>query len=377
MLPLYSVKTIKHYHSNMNHFSKDTKTAAEAKEEAQRIAFGPVAFQAAQAMRKNGLLQIIRDAGKSGITIEEAASKAGLSVYGARVLMEAALGMGVCTVNEDRYCITKTGFFLLYDDLTIANINFVDDVCYNGLAYLGESIEKGKPVGLKVFGEWPTIYEGLSSLPEKVQESWFAFDHHYSDGSFPIVIRHVLDLGVKNLIDIGGNTGKWAITCVKKSPDIHITMMDLPGQLTMARKKITDLGLTDRISFHPVNILDEKQAFPIGHDAIWMSQFLDCFSESEITSIVKRCYDALDENGYLLILENFWDCQQFAAAAFTIQMTSLYFTALANGNSQMYNSGVFTKCVLDAGFRIEKQIDHIGEGGHSLMICRKEKQLHS
>ncbi|MBZ5858861.1 methyltransferase [Flavihumibacter profundi] len=359
----------------MNHFSKDTKTAIEAKEEAQRIAFGPVIFQAAQAMRKNGLLLTIRNAGKEGITIADAAQKTGLSVYGARVLMEAALGMGVCTLNDGKYAITKTGFFLLYDDLTIANIDFVDDVCYNGLAYLEESIATGKPEGLKVFGNWPTIYEGLSSLPEQVQKSWFAFDHHFSDGSFPVVLKYVLALDIKKLIDIGGNTGKWAISCVQQSPGIEVTIMDLPGQLAMAEKRIREMGYADRIHFHPVNILDEQEQFPKGHDAIWMSQFLDCFSETEITSILKRCYAALEDTGYLLILENFWDCQKHAAAAFSIQMTSLYFTALANGNSQLYDSELFKKSVFDAGFTIEKQIDYIGEAGHTLLICRKAKPV--
>ena len=358
----------------MNHFSKDTKTAIEAKEEAQKIAFGPVIFQAAQSMRKIGLLKVIRDAGKLGITISDAAVKSGISEYGARVLMEASLGMGVCTLNDGRYAITKTGFFLLYDDLTIANIDFIDDVCYNGLGYLQESIETGKPAGLKVFGDWTTIYEGLSSLPPQVQKSWFAFDHHFSDGSFPLVLAHVLSLGLKKLIDIGGNTGKWAISCVQNSPDIEVTMMDLPGQLRMAEKKVTEMGLADRIHFHPVNILDEKEQFPTGHDAIWMSQFLDCFSEAEITSILKRCYAALDEDGYLLILENFWDCQKFAIAAFSIQMTSLYFTALANGNSQLYDSVVFKKAVFAAGFSIENQIDYIGEAGHTLLVCRKASE---
>ncbi|KIC95148.1 methyltransferase [Flavihumibacter solisilvae] len=355
----------------MNHFSKDTRTAVEAKEEAQRIAFGPVMFQAAQAMRKNGLLMILRNAGKAGITVEDAAEKAGLSVYGARVLLEAGLGMGVCIINEEKYTLTKTGFFLLADPLTAVNMDFIDDVCYDGLASLEESVATGKPVGLKVFGEWPTIYEGLSKLPENIQRSWFAFDHYYSDGSFPLVRKHVFDLGVRKMIDIGGNTGKWAISAVTNNPDLHITMMDLPGQLAVAQKKIADLGLGERINFHPVNILDEKEQFPKGHDAIWMSQFLDCFSEEEITSILRRCYDALDETGYLLIMENFWDCQKFAAAAFTLQMTSLYFTALANGNSQLYHSEVFKKCVYAAGFKIENQIDHIGEAGHTLLICRK------
>lgn len=357
----------------MNHFSKDTKTALEAKEEAQRIAFGPVVFQAAQTMRRNGLLKVIREAGKAGITIEAAAEKTGLSHYGARVLMEAGLGMGALIVNDDRYSLTKTGFFLLSDPLTAVNMDFIGDVCYEGLADLDKSIENGKPEGLKVFGEWPTIYEGLSKLPKDIQTSWFNFDHYYSDGSFPLALPMVFETGVKNIIDIGGNTGKWAISCAQYAPDIHVTIMDLPGQVNMAMERIESLGLSDRISFHPVNILDEAQQFPRGHDGIWMSQFLDCFSDAEITSILKRCNTALDENGYVFILENFWDCQRFAAAAFSLQMTSLYFTAMANGNSQMYDSAVFKKCIEDAGLMIEKQIDHIGEGGHTLLICRKQK----
>ncbi|HOA37725.1 MAG TPA: methyltransferase [Flavihumibacter sp.] len=357
----------------MNHFAADKLNALESRELAQRIAFGPVMFQAAQAMRRNGLLMEVRRAGKAGITIAEVADKTGLPVYGARVLMEAGLGMGVFTIDDqEKYRITKTGHYLLFDELTIANINFIDDICYEGLAFLEESIATGKPAGLKTLGNWNTVYEGLSSLPARKQKSWFGFDHHYSDGTFPLVIKDVFALGIKKMIDIGGNTGKWTMTCLNYDPTVEITMMDLPGQLRMAEQRMIEHGFSSRVHYHPVNILDEKEAFPKGHDAVWMSQFLDCFSEAEITSIVRRCYDALDEKGYLLILENFWDVQEFEVAAMTIQMTSLYFTAIANGNSQMYDSKVFIKAVEAGGFFIEKQIDHIGEAGHTLLVCRKK-----
>ncbi|GAO42088.1 methyltransferase [Flavihumibacter petaseus] len=357
----------------MNHFSKFNLSAIQAKEAAQRIAFGPVMFQAAQAMRRTGLLMTVRNARNAGITLEDAAEQTGIPVYGARVLMEAGLGMEVFTVDDNGlYRITTTGYFLLFDDLTIANLNFVDDVCYDGLAFLEESIRNGKPEGLRVFGKWDTIYEGLSRLPEDVQKSWFAFDHHYSDGSFPLVIKIVFELGVQKMIDIGTNTGKWALACLAYHPDVHITMMDLPGQLQIAERRVREKGFADRTTAIPVNILDENAVIPKGHDTIWMSQFLDCFSEQEITSIVRRCYDALDENGKLLILENFWDVQEHYVAALTIQMTSLYFTALANGNSQMYDSRVFIKAVEAGGFYVEKQINHIGEAGHTLLVCRKK-----
>jgi ubiquinone/menaquinone biosynthesis C-methylase UbiE len=174
----------------------------------------------------------------------------------------------------------------------------------------------------------------------------------------------------QHLLDIGGNTGKWAIACAKHNPDVHITIMDLPGQLKMAKARMDELKLSDRVSFYPTNILDENLPFPKGHDIIWMSQFLDCFSEEQIVSIMKRCYEALDENGAVLILEPFWDRQKFEVASFCMQQTSLYFTALANGNSQMYNSETFIACIEQAGFNIDEQIDNIGFS-HTLLKCVK------
>jgi ubiquinone/menaquinone biosynthesis C-methylase UbiE len=356
----------------MEFFKKDNKTALEAKGLAQFIAFGPVVFQVAKVMRDTGILSVIEESASAGMTIEEIENRVQLPHYGVRVLLESSLGIGLVLENDGRYTLTRTGYFILHDPLTKVNMDFVHDVCYKGLFDLDKSIETGKPEGLKEFGDWPTIYEGLSQLPAHVQKSWFAFDHFFSDTAFPAVIKHVYKDGIKNILDIGGNTGKWAIASAKHAPDIHITIMDLPGQLNMAKKRMEELGLTNRVSFYPTNILDESQPFPKGFDAIWMSQFLDCFSEAEIVSILKRCATAIDDNGYVLILEAFWDTQRFETAAFCLQQTSIYFTALANGNSQMYDSRVFKQCIYDAGFEIVEQTDGIGLS-HSLLKCRKRK----
>jgi ubiquinone/menaquinone biosynthesis C-methylase UbiE len=210
-------------------------------------------------------------------------------------------------------------------------------------------------------------------LPEQVQKSWFSFDHFFSDDAFPIVLPKVYgDKQIKKMLDIGGNTGKWAIASVKYSEDLHITIMDLPGQLNVAKTKVSQLGLEDRISFFPVNILDKSVSFPKGFDAIWMSQFLDCFSEDEIVSILDRCKEALGEDGVIIILEPFWDRQKYEIAAFCLQQTSIYFTALANGTSQMYSAETFLACIKRAGLEIIGQEDNIGLS-QSLLKCKKAK----
>jgi ubiquinone/menaquinone biosynthesis C-methylase UbiE len=355
----------------MNFFEKETKTALQAKEDAQWIAFAPFVFQTAKVLRDTGILTIVEGSRNEGYTLEEVVEKSKLPLYGVRVLLEGGLGIGLLLLKDGKFTISKTGFFVLNDGLTKANMDFSHDVCYKGLFDLDKSIETGKPEGLKVFGSWKTIYEALSKLPEPVQKSWFKFDHYYSDDAFPAVLPLVFKDKPKRLLDIGGNTGKFAIQCVQFDPDVHVTIMDLPGQLEMAKANIEKLGLSERISFHENNVLDETKKFPKGFDAIWMSQFLDCFSDAEIISILKRADEAIDSNGRVYILEPFWDRQRFRASAFSLQMTSIYFTAMANGNSQMYYSETFLKLIEKAGLKVEEETNQVGVC-HTLVKCAKK-----
>lgn len=356
----------------MDFFKKEKKTAFEAITYAQWIAWAPMVFQATRVMRDTGILTVLQEAGKSGLTMQEIEEKVKLPHYGVRVLLESGLGIGLVLLNEDKYTLTKTGYFILTDELTKANMNFVQDVCYQGMFFLEDAIKTQKPAGLKVFGDkWSTIYEALSQLPENIRKSWFGFDHFYSDDAFPLVLPLVFKNKPKRMLDIGGNTGKWSMKAVTFDPDVHVTIVDLPGQVNMAKANIEKMGLGNRISFHETNMLDDKQPLPKGYDAIWMSQFLDCFSDAEITSILKRCHAAVSDDGFIYIMESFWDKQKFEVGAFSLQQTSLYFTAIANGNSQMYNSEVFLKCVDEAGFTVVEQIDQIGVS-QTLLRCKKK-----
>ncbi len=305
-----------------------------------------------------------------GASIEEVAEKLELSVYGVKVLLEAGISLEMVMAKEGLFHITKTGYFILSDELTKVNMDFTQDVNYLGMFDLQESIKNGKPEGLKVFGNWPTVYEALAELPEKVRESWFGFDHYYSDFAFPEVLPHIFINKPKKIMDVGGNTGKFSIFCAKNNPDVNMTILDLPGQVNDANKNIEEEELADRISTHALNLLDNSIPFPKGHDAIWMSQFLDCFSQEEILGLLNRSFEALDENGTLFILETYWDKQQFPASTYSLHATTLYFTAIANGNSQMYHSDDMKKLVEKAGMHVEEVIENIGVS-HTLFKCKK------
>lgn len=354
----------------MRNFGSDKLSALDAKFEAQKIAFGPIAFQAVRVMRDLGILKMVEESRKEGILSDDIAKELKLSRYGVQVLLDAGISCQVVKQENDKFFLTKTGYFILNDPLTIANMDFVQDVNYLGFFNLEESIKKGKPEGLKVFGKWKTVYEGLSQLPPKVKESWFKFDHYYSDLVFPLVMPLIFADKPKKLLDIGGNTGKFSIKAAQYDPDVHITILDLPGQLDVAYGNIEEAGLSDRIDGFPIDLLDPDNKYPPHVDAIWMSQFLDCFSEEEIAHLLSRAFDALDQGGILYINETYWDRQKYPASEYSLNMTSLYFTAIANGNSRMYHSEDMIRLLGNAGFEIAEDIDGLGVS-HTLLKCKK------
>ncbi|MDC5811387.1 methyltransferase [Vibrio europaeus] len=351
--------------------NKDPFNALEAKTEAQKLSFAPIVFQTARTLRDLGVLSALDKAGEKGLNAIEIAQQTQVSEYGVKVLLDMAISANIVLWEKPNYCLANLGFFILHDGMTKANMDFTADVCYAAMMHLTESIVEGKPAGLKELGDWETIYQGLSTLPEQAKESWFKFDHFYSDRSFPVLLEEVFKGQPKTLVDIGGNTGKWAMQCCNYNQDVEITIVDLPQQLEMAMTNAKDQGFASRVHPHPANMLDKQQALPESADVWWMSQFLDCFSPMEILNILKKVKGQLREGDSIYILELFWDAQKYDAASFSLNATSLYFTCLANGNSRFYRSDDFLEIIEAAGLAVEERTDNIGLG-HTLLKLKSQ-----
>jgi len=346
------------------------KSALDAWFDAQKIALGPIIFQAARLLRDSGVLNILSEA-RAGLTVEEIADRCETPGYGILVLLEAGLAAEVVRREDDRYVLTATGFYLLTDESTRINMDVVQECCFQSAYYLEDSIRDGRPVGLqKIFGDWETIYPALPSFPAAARESWLKWDHYYSDAAFPQALPIVFEAKPRMLLDVGGNTGKWAIQCAQHCEDVSVTILDLPGVVAMADASIRERGLQGRIETHGIDLLDGSKPFPVGFDAIWMSQFLVCFSEDEVLSLLERAAAAMDANARLYILDNFWDRQIHDIAKFCLQTFSLYFTFLANGRSRMYKASDISGMVEAAGMKVDAVSDNLGICS-SLMICSK------
>jgi hypothetical protein len=355
-------------------FSPERQSAFAARFEAQKIAFGPVVFQCVRYAWKRGMLQALADAGGTGLTVPELAATGRWTEYALKVVLETCLSAGVVYLHGGRYALDKAGFCVLTDAITQINLDFNHDVCYEGLFKLEQSLDQEKPLGLAALGAWPTLYEGMSELPEPAKSSWFAFDHHYSDTSFPAILPDVFATAPRHVMDIGANTGKFSCAALAYHPSVQLHLVDLARQLAEADGALRAAGpqVRARAHLHPADLLDPTLALAPGMDVIWMSQFLSCFSEPAIASVLERAAGALAPRGQLLIMDTFWDRQRYDIAAYCLINTSPYFTAMASGNSKIYESGDYIRLAEAAGLRLLTVRDDIGYCHSLLRFARAE-----
>ena len=144
-----------------NLFKHKPLTAYDAIYEAQKIAYGPLVFQAVRTLRELGILSTL-DEHKSGISANDITEKLELSLYAVETLLESGLSCGVVDIDEaELYRLSKTGFYLLHDEMTRINMDYNHYVCYQGMYFLDEACKTGKPTGLQVFGDQDSLYRCL------------------------------------------------------------------------------------------------------------------------------------------------------------------------------------------------------------------------
>ena len=337
--------------------------------EAQKIAFGPVVFQVARVLRDWGIFALLQK-NKKGLSVEEISKECDISLYAAEILCESGFSMGALSLENELYTLTRIGFFLLYDEMTNVNMNFNHDVNYLGLFHLDKALKDREPTGLHKFFDTKeeTIYPLLTKLPQKAKDSWFNFDHFYSDASFKKLVVIMSQKNIKTMLDIGGNTGKWSVALTLASPQTTVTILDHKPQIDEAFSRANKAGVRERVKGYPIDLLDHTLAFPSGVDAVWMSQFLDCFGVNDIINILRRAKNALNEDGKVYIVEPFWDRQSHEIGAYCLINISPYFTALANGTSKMYRAVEFERFIKEAGMKIVEEVDGLGFGS-TLMVC--------
>lgn len=137
----------------------------------------------------------------------------------------------------------------------------------------------------------------------------------------PAIIKAIQPGDARRLLDIGGASGTYTIAFLEESPHICATIFDLPEVIEMARVKIMEAGLKDRVEFVSGNFYTDP--LPPGHDLAFLSAIIHQNSPDQNLALFRKIAAGLKPQGRLVIRDHVMEDDKTApksGAIFAINM---------------------------------------------------------
>lgn len=105
----------------------------------------------------------------------------------------------------------------------------------------------------------------------------------------------------QRMLDIGGNSGEFALQICRQSPGLRATVFDLPVVCRIGREHVATEPEADRIDFVAGDASQDQ--LPTGFDLLTFKSMLHDWPEELAKQFIERADDALAPGGTLLIYE--------------------------------------------------------------------------
>lgn len=106
----------------------------------------------------------------------------------------------------------------------------------------------------------------------------------------------------KNLIDVGGASGTYTIAFLRAAPEMRATLFDRPAVIPIARERLIEAGLIERVSLVAGNFYEDE--LPQGHDLALISAIIHQNSPAENVDLFRKVLRALVSGGRIIIRDH-------------------------------------------------------------------------
>ncbi len=232
------------------------------------------------------------DALKSPVTAGEVAGKLGLSEKGTERLLNALTGMGIAVKNDGKFhlpeewqrYLTKDGDHSMQQWIRLSS-----DLMPVWLE-LPKFIQSGTMV--------KSIMDVLGNQPEEMRAFIDAMHDKGLTATWMLARELPLD-DAKNLLDVGGGPGTYALEWAKLHKRLKATIFDIPPVLEVAKTYIKRYDLEDRVDTMPGDFT--KDGFGTGYDLILMANVLHMYDEKVGRDMIGKGFKSLEPGGRLVV----------------------------------------------------------------------------
>lgn len=253
------------------------------------------------------LFTLIGKAGDAGATAAELATQCQAAERGVRILNDALVLLGFLTkdarAEPHRYRLTDESAAFL-DRRSPAYfggaMRFLhSDTVRGGFERLTEAVRRGGTVvGAESQGTvapecdvWVDFARAMAGAMTPASQSLAPLLDPTPDATKPL-----------RVLDIAAGHGLFGIALAKRNPAVHVTALDWPNVLEVAKENAKGAGLgDDRYATIPGSAFDAPLGGP--YDLVLLTNFLHHFNWPDCERSLKRCHDALAPGGRAVILE--------------------------------------------------------------------------
>lgn len=105
----------------------------------------------------------------------------------------------------------------------------------------------------------------------------------------------------RRMLDVGGNSGEFALRVCRKHPAMRATVYDLPLVCDLGERHVRAEPESDRIDF--IRTHNTDAAMPRGYDLVTFKSMLHDWPDEPMQQFLRRAHDALLPGGTLLLFE--------------------------------------------------------------------------
>ncbi len=242
--------------------------------------------------------QVVFEANEAGVfpllentcTPGEVASATGWDARATRMLLDGLLAVGLVEKNGDTYRNSETASLCLvpgrpgYQGHILRHHHNIS----HQWARMGESLRSG--TGIRA--------DETNRSPEELR----AFILGMSDvAKFSArQVLEILDLSpYRHVLDLAGGPATYTMAFLDACPDMRATLFDLPEVIEIAREQVEAANMAGRVTFLPGDLTTDE--YGSGYDLVFISNIIHSFAPEANREMVRKCHDALETGGTLVI----------------------------------------------------------------------------
>jgi 2-polyprenyl-3-methyl-5-hydroxy-6-metoxy-1,4-benzoquinol methylase len=293
-------------------------TAAASKPSPELIFGSLISYQHAFALKAAIELDLFTAIAEGATDAASLAKRVNAAERGVRTLADGMTVQGFLRKENGEYSLTPDSAVFL-DKRSPAYLGgmaefLVSEENIRNFSQFSDCVRKGGTVS------------NIGDNSKPVDHRWVTFAKAMGSMAAPMagVLSQIVNANSSpelKVLDIAAGHGMYGITVAKNNPRVHVTAVDWPAVLDVAKENAQKAGVSDRYSVRPGSAFDTDLGS--GYDYVFITNFLHHFDIPTNEKLLRRFHAALKPGGKAITVEFVPDENRVTppmAAAFSMVM---------------------------------------------------------